>query len=254
MELYPTSYVEPRDSVKPEKKNLLYLRSTTTNYNIYTNPSLDISTNLLLMTETFKNLTSANYFILTSSWFCYGKNNIEYCKESDATNPLGFYSISKLAQEKFLQSYCTTFNIPYLILRLSNIIGGDPRADGKKNALEFFLKKIKRGEDISIYEGDHYRSFMHVKDCCRAIKMVIDYGNPNEIYNVGSSESYKMSDIMEYAINKLNSKSKISRIPISELHKQIQPMSFRMNCDKLYSLGFAPEYSFWQTIDEILNA
>ena len=40
---------------------------------------------------------------------------------------------------------------------------------------------------------------MHVEDVCRAIKLVMDKGELNEIYNIGSGQPTKVSEIVELA-------------------------------------------------------
>ena len=83
MSLYEDiSIAEPRESINPISKNILYLRSTNSNYNVLKDASIDIRSNLLLLTETLNNLKKNSNFLLTSSWFVYGKNNI-HLKNSD---------------------------------------------------------------------------------------------------------------------------------------------------------------------------
>lgn len=236
--LYPEiSFAEKRNSIIPNNDTILYLRGTTTNYNVFSNPSLDVKTNLLLFTETLKNIDPYNEFNLISSWFC--------------ENPKGFYSITKLTQEMLLESYCKTFNIPYKILRLSNVIGGDKKASNKKNALEFLIDKIKKNEDIEIYEGNNYRDFINIQDCCRAIKLVIDKGNNGKIYNIGTGESFKIGDLCEYCIAITKSKSQIKIIPTPKFHQQVQVKDYFMNISELKKLGFKPKYHIWETLNRL---
>jgi len=247
------SFLEERTSIHSKYNEILYLRSTTSNYSVFDNPSLDISTNLLLMSEMFKNLTSENTFNLISSWFVYGKNNICLNSENNICNPKGFYSISKYAQEQFLESYCNTFSINYRVLRLCNVIGKDSKANSKKNATEYLIKKLKNNEEISIYKGDNYRNFLNVEDVCRAMKLIIDSGNKNEIYNIGNKESVKMIDIISYCKKKINSKSKINFIETPAFHKQVQTANFYMDVHKLYNLGFKPKFSLEETLNTLCD-
>lgn len=243
------SFLEERSSIDPHHNDILYFRSTTSNYSVFNDPSLDIETNLLLLTKIFKKLTTEHTFNLVSSWFVYGKNNLTLNNESSVCNPKGFYSISKYAQEQFLESYCKTFDIQYRVLRLCNVIGKDDKANNQKNATEFLIKKLKNNEDISIYKGDNYRNFLHVQDVCKAIKLILDKGNKNEIYNIGNTESIKLIDVIQYCKNKLNSFSNINYIDIPKFHDQVQCKDFHMDTKKLYELGFKPDYSLEQSLD-----
>lgn len=240
VKMYPKiSYEEPRESAIPENNKILYFRGTNSNYNIFSNPSLDVSTNLLLFTETLKNLTPNSNFTLISSWFVY--------------YPRGFYSATKLCQEQLLESYCNTFNIPFKILRLSNVIGCDKKANGKKNALEFMINKIKNNEDVQLYDGDNYRNYLDVDTCCRAIKFIMDNGNEGEIYNIGSSESYRVEDLLDFCIKETGSKSKIQRIETPKFHKQVQVKDFWMDTHKLQELGFNNKINIYNKLNQILK-
>lgn len=255
MNMYPEiSYGEPRDSVSPINSDILYLRGTTSNYNVLSDASKDIRDNLLLLTETFKNLPKDTCFNAASSWFVYGKNHKSEDVRQEETflcNPKGFYAISKYTQEMLLESYCNTFNLKYRIFRLCNVVGGDKNANSKKNALEFLIQKLKNNEEVSVYEGDNYRNYLHVKDVCRAMKLIMDKGNTNEIYNIGRESSFKLIDIIEYCQDRLNSKSEIKIIPQPDFHKQVQVVNFHMNVEKLSELGFYPQYNMMQIMDEL---
>ena len=49
-DLYPDEVIKiPRESRKPESKDILYLISTTSNYNILDNLHIDVNTNLNLL-------------------------------------------------------------------------------------------------------------------------------------------------------------------------------------------------------------
>jgi nucleoside-diphosphate-sugar epimerase len=249
-------FVEERSSLIPKYSEILYLRGTTSNYNVFSDPSKDVKDNLLLFTETLKNLNKDSCFNLASSWFVFGTNNKsqnEKMCETDFCNPKGFYSITKLCQEQLLESYCRTFNLNYRIFRLCNVVGGDQNANAKKNALEFLIQKLKNNEEISVYTGDNYRNYLHVKDVCRAMKLIMEKGNHNEIYNIGAINSLRLIDIIEYCKDRLASTSEIKIIPQPDFHKQVQVLNFHMDISKLSKLGFIPEYNMTRIMDELCS-
>lgn len=252
MNLYgQESYSESRASVNSQNKDILYFRATNSNYNVFTDPSMDVDTNLMLLTKLFKNIDSNYNFNLISSWFVYGKNNCEMNKETDYCNPKGFYSITKYTQEQLTVSYCQTNDIKYKILRLCNVIGGDQKATAKKNALEFLIDKLKKNEEIDIYKGDNYRNYLNVEDVCIAIDLIMKKAETNQIYNIGDNTSTKLIDIIDYCKNKLSSKSTIRTIEIPKFHQQVQTKNFWMDTTKLQSLGFKPKYSLEETLNKL---
>ncbi len=123
---FPNSVIKiPRESNVAMSNKILYFISTTTNYNIFDNPFLDIETNLIkLISVLEENKDKPNLeFNFISSWFVYGEQEELPAKETSHCDPRGFYSITKRAAEQLLVSYCETFNINYRILRLCNVIG-----------------------------------------------------------------------------------------------------------------------------------
>lgn len=252
---YPEkSIIVPRDANRIEDmKDVLYLISTTHNYHVFNDVHKDIDTNLNKLMHVLPNVNGTFNFI--SSWFVYGAGYGKYnpANESDHCAPKGFYSITKKAAEDLVESYCRTFKKNYRIMRLCNVIGGDPKAGSKKNALEYLIGSISRGEPINLYNGDNYRNFLHVDDVCNAINIVSEKGKLNEIYNIGGEESTRINDIVDYVMKKTNSNSKITYIDAPEFHQIVQSPNFFMDCEKLRYLGFRQKYSTYQAVDKILE-
>ncbi len=269
-DFYPDTYVEPRDTITPVNSDVLYTISTTDNYSpLKMDLHKDVDTNLTHLMKTLPNVMGR--FTFLSSWFVYGFNNWGHhpawrAKESHLCNPKGFYSATKLCAEQLIQSYCATVDSckyrsdvqvlgpsSYQILRLSNVIGNDPRAGKQKNALEWLLTKVIAGEDVPVYEGDNFRDFLHVDDVCSAINLCMKNGSPNEIYNIGRGESHKMVDIIDYAIDRVESFSKIVWVPVPDFHKIVQVQDFFLDTTKLRNLGFKPKYTIWESVDKVLE-
>lgn len=260
-------HVEPRASTFPSYDNVLYGISTVSNYHpLHGDLYTDVNTNLVHLTNVLPNVRGR--FAFLSSWFVYGSNNWGHhpawrAKEEHLCNPKGFYSATKLCAEQLIESYVRTVNevgatslsgpTSYQILRLSNVIGNDPRAGKQKNALEYLLSLVVSNKDVPVYEGSNYRDYLHVEDTCAAVKCVMDKGLPNQIYNIGRGESHKLEDIIQYAIDKTGSSAKIVRIPVPPFHQIVQVPDFFMDVNKLRSLGFTPKYSIWESVDKVLE-
>jgi nucleoside-diphosphate-sugar epimerase len=237
---------------------IVYLISTTDNYNVKTNPYLDIDTNLttlIKVLENFKNCPAQDkVFNFASSWFVYGDTELP-AKEDSYCNPKGFYSITKRAAEQLLTSYCETFNLNYRILRFANVIGnGDGGVSKKKNALQYLLNKIQRHEDVELYGGgDFYRDYIHVEDLCRAIMCVLSKGKVNEIFNIGNRDPQLFKNIIGYAKKTFKSKSNIGGMVQPDFHKLVQVESMFMDNSKLTNLGYSPTISVYDYIDSMVN-
>ena len=246
-----------RTSRTPETDNILYLISTNHNYNVFTDPFLDINTNLTTLIEVLENCKDNRelVFNFVSSWFVYGKTSDIPASEDSTCNPLGFYSITKRAAEQLLISYCETFGINYRILRLCNVYGEtDDKVSKKRNALQHMIGELARDRDIKLYDGgENIRDFMYIEDMCGAIRLCTDEAPLNEIINVGSGNAYRFKDIMLYAKKSLSSKGTISSCNAPDFHKIVQVKDMYLDVTKLKKLGFVPKYDIWQGLDKIIE-
>ena len=249
------SVVIPRDEVQPQSNKVLYMISTVDNYNVLENPFIDIETNLIHLMKVLENCKGKDIeFTFISSWFVYGDTHLP-ARETSGCRPKGFYSITKLAAEQLLQSYCKTFNIKYKIVRLGNVIGkGDGKASKKKNALQFLIDEMKADRDIHLYNnGEFYRDFVHVDDVVEGIKFVMDRGENEEIYNLGSARKPTLfKDVIAYAKQEMGSHSKIGNMEPSDFHKIVQVESMYLDSSKLGSLGFFPSIGVYEAVKQMI--
>ena len=255
IELYEEQSIRiPRDQRNPESTNILYFISTTHNYHVHDDITLDVKTNLEILCEVLDYCRSKDIiFNFISSWFVYGQGTDLPAREDSICNPTGFYSITKKCAEDLIISFCNTYGVKYRIIRLCNVLGrGDKKVSAKKNAITWMINQLKNNEDVNLYDnGTPIRDVIHVDDACRAIKTIIDEGNSNDIYNVGSGQSNTIGAIIELSREKLNSTSKINYIEPSAFHKVVQNKDFWMNVEKLTSLGFTPQYTLEQIVNDL---
>lgn len=260
--MYPNEVsIVPRDDyidLSPgEHPEVLYMISTTDNYNIKDYPTLDIETNLIRLIKTLDlNKHKFKTVNFVSSWFVYGTPQ-HYCgvNELDPCDPQGFYSITKRTAEQMLISWCKTHDINYRILRLSNVIGpGDRKVSPKKNALTYLIHEMAANRPIKLYhDGNFVRDYIHVKDVCRGIKTVLERGELNSIYNIGSGHPWRFRSLIDYAKERLNSTSEIERMDATKFHKIVQTKDFWFDTTKLETLGFECIYTPYDAIDEIVQ-
>jgi nucleoside-diphosphate-sugar epimerase len=232
----------PRNQLHSETDKILYFIGTNHNYNIFTEPLKDVQSNLVQLINTLEANRKSQHkfeFNFISTWFVYGQGNLPYV-ETQSCNPRGFYSITKLAAEQMLSSYCDTFEIDYRIIRLGNVFGyGDNKASEKKNALTYLVHRIRANEEIEIYEnGEILRDFIHVDDVCKGLDIILESGNLNEIYNLGSGVATKFGDLLRAYAKQVGSSSSFSSIQTPTFHKIVQVKDSYLNIDKVLNLGF----------------
>lgn len=109
------------------------------------------------------------------------------------TNP---YAATKAAAELIAQSYYHSFKMPILITRGNNVYGPNQYPE---KLIPKFIQQLKAGENVTIQgDGSNVRAFLHVKDVCRALTLVLEKGEVGEIYNIGSDEDSEYS-VLEIA-------------------------------------------------------
>lgn len=254
----------PKHEVVPSSPQILYGISTTDNYNVFENVTVDIETNLIHLMEVldacYKTYGNKFEFTFISSWFVYGKPEFEMVDgfplhEEAPCNPTGFYSITKRTAEQLLISYCETFGIKYKILRLANVLGSrDGKVSKKKNALQFLLDAIVHNEDIELYDGGKfYRDYIDVRDCARAIKIAMDFGT-EKIYNISNGNSHLFRDLIDDAVKYSESTSNVwDKMDKPEFHSVVQSKDVFLSNEKLKKLNYAPEFTIEQTIHKIID-
>jgi nucleoside-diphosphate-sugar epimerase len=253
-ELTPNVIVNDRNDYEVKTNEVVYFISTIDNYNVHTDPYLDIETNLSTLIETLESCKGKDVtFNFISSWFVYGDVPLP-AKEDSYCDPKGFYSITKRTAEQLLISYCETFGLKYRILRLGNVLGkSDMKVSKKKNALQYLINEIKENREINLYDGgDMYRDYIHVDDVVSAINLIIKSGEVNQIYNISNGKKVYLGETLEYVKKLLNSTSKFNTIEAVEFHKKVQTKNMVLDISKLKALGYIPKYSMNDIIERLI--
>jgi nucleoside-diphosphate-sugar epimerase len=243
------TFCVPRNSILPTGKEILYLISTTDNYGVWDDMHRDVQTNLVHLLQVLQHVRPGDTFNFVSSWFVYGSGAMP-ARETDPCDPKGFYSITKYAAEQLIRSFCETRGVNYRIFRLANVYGiGDKGCSQKKNAMQWLVGKVARGEDVQLYHGGNtIRDYLHVEDAARAIDCCIREAPLNSITNIGSGKHYKLSRIIEYAKQISGSRSHVIAIEPTTFHRQVQTKDFAMDVSKLKSYGFRRKVTMEQGI------
>ncbi len=108
----------------------------------------------------------------------------EQWTETSPYNPRSPYAASKAASDHLVRAYFTTYGLPITITNCSNNFG--PYHFPEK-FIPLAITNILEGKKIPLYKpGNQVRDWLHVKDHCRAIDLVLQGGKAGETYLVGS--------------------------------------------------------------------
>jgi nucleoside-diphosphate-sugar epimerase len=249
-ELIPNTIKNDRNDYEVKTNDVVYFISTIDNYNIHTDPYLDIETNLTTLIKTLESCKGKDVtFNFISSWFVYGGDNVSPLKETSRCDAKGFYSATKRAAEQLLITYCETFNITYRILRVGNVLGEqDKKVSSKKNVVQYMISLLKKDEPIKLYNGGNLiRDYIYIDDLVEAINLIVTKGELNSIYNVSTGIPSVLGDVIKFAAKKLKSNSTIEIVdPDSSWGGNYLDIS------KLKSLGFVPKYTINDILDRLI--
>ncbi len=241
--------VNERKDLRPQCQQVFYTISTTDNYNIQVNPYIDIETNLITLVHALEKCRGQDIvFNFASSWFVYGNAPGTYTEDS-CCDPQGFYSITKRTAEQLLISYCESYGLKYRIMRFANVVGpGDRHVSVKKNILTYLIRRLKNNEPIELINGGNfYRDYIHVEDLCRAVNLIISKGDLNSVYNVGNGTPTRLRDAVEYVVEQTGSTS-----TITDRGSNVLGIN-HMNVDRLLALGYRPQWTLEQTLDDLIQ-
>ena len=119
------------------------------------------------------------------------------------------YAVSKLAGEHLAMAYHREFGLPVVSVRPFNVYGPGQTGEG---ALQIFIKKALKNEDIFIYgDGNQIRAWCYVDDFVEGLMRVIEYPEAvGESFNIGNARTVvTIYGLAQTIMRVLNSKSKI---------------------------------------------
>ncbi len=159
------------------------------------------------------------------------------------------YSASKAGADLLVLSYYRTFGLPVSISRCSNNYG--PYQFPEK-MIPLMIEKALRGEQLPVYgKGENVRDWLHVKDHCTAIDLIVRNGREGEIYNIGGHNEKTNLEVVKTILKALGRDesliSFVSDRPGHDLRYAIDPSKIERE------LGWKPEYRFETGIRETIQ-
>ena len=159
--------------------------------------SFDNSTNFILdninathnLLEACQKYNKLSLFLFISTDEVYGEvfDMQESRNEESSLNPTNPYAASKLSAEYIVKSYYYTYKLPIMITRLNNVYG---KMQYPEKIIPKFITLLKNNKKITIHgSGINKRNYVYIDDICYGIKLIIEKGEINNIYNIGSNDN-----------------------------------------------------------------
>jgi dTDP-glucose 4,6-dehydratase len=194
-----------------------------------------------VLLEAAREATHLKKFVQISTDEVYGSVAEGSSKETDELRPRNPYSASKAGADRLAYSYWATFNVPVVISRASNNYG--PNQFPEK-VIPLFITNAMDDIPVPLYgDGQNVRDWLHVSDNCRALDVILDRGEPGEVYNIGGGNHVKNVDLTHRILGLLGKPESL-----------IKPVADRLGHDRRYSLdtakmqalGWSPRVQFEQ--------
>lgn len=240
---------------------IYHLASTVDNYNVLTNPYLDVETNIngtIRLLEICKDLVKKPKIIFLSTFFVYGN---EYDKtktpinEDSKTDPLAIYPATKLCTESIIKLYSRLYDIPYLIYRLTNVYSeNEDYNNKKKGGLNYMIMQAVKGEMLSVYKGGNFcRDYIHVDDVVSALNFLENKNIKNDTFLVGYGKPVLFKDMINYLHEITEKKSNIIEIDPPKFHKAVGITNFVADTSRINTLGWKAKINYREGISRIVN-
>jgi nucleoside-diphosphate-sugar epimerase len=188
-------------------------------------------------------------FVFASSCSVYGATELEV-DENSAVQPISLYGQTKVDSEQaLLEARSDTFHPT--VLRYATVFGLSyrPRFDLVVNLL---TAKAQQEGVITIYNGQQWRPFIHVRDLVEATVRVPEAPVrlvSGEIFNVGDTRlNHTLTDVAD-VIRDAFPNVRVDHVDNSDRR------NYRVNFDKLLSrTGFRARYTLRDGVEELRKA
>jgi len=206
---------------------------------LYINNNIIGTQNLIEACENW----NVNKVLYASTSSVMNGNPVPWDENTKLYNQKHPYGYSKVVNESQFQMS----NIKNSIgMRFFTVYGPWGRPD---MALFDFTKNILAGNEISVFNnGDMVRDFTYIDDIVIGVTILLEQSGKN-IYNIGRGEKVQLMDFIHEIEKNLNQKAKIKMAP---MHPADAKETWS-NTDKLKALGYNPEVSIAEGVENFVN-
>jgi UDP-glucuronate 4-epimerase len=188
-------------------------------------------------------------FTIASSSSVYGINSKSPFSEGDPIfSAISPYAASKLACEALGHVYHHVYGFDVAMLRFFTVYGPRQRPD---LAIYKFAQLIRQGEPLPVFgDGSTARDYTYITDTLEGIIACTGKEFGYQVYNLGESQTVKLSRLIELLEGALGRKALIRRLPM-------QPGDVPLTCADISKareqLGYNPRVPIEKGIGLFVN-
>jgi UDP-glucuronate 4-epimerase len=157
-------------------------------------------------------LNHVKKLVLASSSSVYGVNSkVPFAENDPIFSAISPYAASKLACETLGHVYHHVYGLDITILRFFTVYGPRQRPD---LAIHKFARLILSGQPVPVFgDGSSARDYTYISDILQGVMACIERDFGYEIFNLGESQTVKLSRLIELLEQALGKKAHIDRRP-----------------------------------------
>jgi dTDP-glucose 4,6-dehydratase len=171
----------------------------------------------------------------------YGSIPVGSWREDHVLAPNSPYSAAKAGGDLLARAYAKTYGLHISITRCSNNYG--PYHFPEK-VIPLFVTNLLDGKKVPLYgEGLNVRDWLFVADHCRGVQLVVEHGEPGEIYNIGGGRELSNKELTQLLLDATGRNwDYVQHIP--DPRGGGHDLRYSVDCGKITELGYAPQTAF----------
>lgn len=188
-------------------------------------------------------------FVQVSTDEVYGDIRVGSHKETSQLVPSNPYAATKAAADMLVKSWGRTYGVNWNIVRPTNNYGVHqyPEKLIPKSAW-----RMQRGLPAIMHgDGSYVRSWLHVEDTVSGIMTVIEKGDRNHIYNIGSTEELRNIDVLRRIAGILGISEDAAFVSAAD--RSGQDIRYSIDDTKVRELGWSQRKRFDDEIAAIVE-
>jgi GDP-4-dehydro-6-deoxy-D-mannose reductase len=224
-------------------------------------PAETLTTNIISqvnLLEALRGLKMSPRFLVAGSSEEYGLvlDDELPIKETNPLRPLSPYAVSKVTQDMMAYQYFKSYGLPIIRTRAFNHEG--PRR-GDVFVTSNFARQVAEIEaglrEPVVYVGDltPRRDYSDVRDIVRGYWLLLERGEPGDVYNLCSGRSWSIQNVLDFVLNL----STVKGITVKTDPARLRPsdvMILEGDPAKVHAVtGWKVEIPFERTLTELLD-
>lgn len=165
------------------------------------------------------------------------------------------YAAAKAGGDLMCHAYYITHKVPVIVTHCSNNYG--PYQYPEK-LIPFFIFKAMADQPVPVYgDGLNVRDWIHAVDHAKALDLLLEKGEPGEVYNIGVDNERNNLEITKMILGILGKPESLMQFVED---RPGHDRRYAIDASKITALGWVPEYShdefergLKETVDWYLN-